>query len=80
MIKFLLILIAIFLVAVFGLGIVFKRFLNMFGLKNSRKPFNSSYNEPAQKTKTDVIYSKDDVVVLKGEAGKPNQSKENPND
>lgn len=74
MLKFLLIIFIVFLTAVLGLGVVFKRFLNILGVNPNKK--NTTYSNTQTEVKQDkeVLYSKDDIVVLKGEAGKNKSS------
>lgn len=73
MLKFLLILLIVFIAIIIGLRIVFKKFISSFLGANREQggSFRQNPNEEAERRKRDdIIYDKDNVVVLKGEAGK----------
>jgi hypothetical protein len=68
MTKFLLLLFAIFALAIIGLTYIFKKvrgFFSMFSPPSDRTGKAARRTEDAE-----VVYDQDDVVVLKGEAGK----------
>lgn len=68
MLKFLLILLIIFIVAIIILGSIFKKFLSLFGVGNKERFNQNNHTESRKKNDGDVIYNKDDIVVMKGEA------------
>ncbi|MFP4528328.1 MAG: hypothetical protein ACLFQX_07240 [Candidatus Kapaibacterium sp.] len=68
MTKFLLILLVIFALAILGLTFIYKKirgFFEMFSPSEERR----GKTQKRERT-DDVVYDRDDVVVLKGEAGK----------
>jgi hypothetical protein len=75
MIKFLLVLFIIFIAALLILGTFFKKLFRFFGV-GSNDQFDASHQRSGNKNNGDVIYNKDDVVVMKGEA----KNKKNIND
>lgn len=73
MLKFLLVLVIIFFGILLILGVFLKKFLNLFGL-GTKSSFKQDFaNEREKQRDGEVIYNKDDVVVMKGEAKKKDQ-------
>ncbi len=74
MIKFLMILLGIFLVIFLAIGWVIKKVKSLFMpfQQQSAGSSQQSASQQKQNTEPSVIYKKDDVVVMKGDAGKKN--------
>lgn len=72
MFKFLLIILLIFALIFIIVGVIFGKFLGFL-----RNTFNEEDNKTVQSKykNKDVIYDKDDVVVLKGESNKKKDNK-----
>ncbi len=77
MTKFLILLLIIAVLAIIGVSFVFKSIKKVFSVLNPNDP---QYRTQSGKRNNDnVIYSKDDVVVLKGEADKKAKDKNKSN-
>ncbi len=75
MIKFLMILLGIFLVIFLAIGWIIKKVKSLFMpfQQQSTGSSHQSASQQKQHTEPSVIYKKDDVVVMKGDAGKKNK-------
>ncbi len=75
MLKFLFFILLIFVLIFVVVGVLFGRFLKF--LKNPGGKYEKEVNEKPNKYRKDddVIYNKDDVVILKGESKKNKDNK-----
>jgi len=60
------------------LGVVFAFFMLVLGLgirlvKGLLKPFTPHVEQPRKNTNGEILYNKDDIIVMKGDAGKSRQ-------